>query len=41
MMRTNKKAMIFLLGLLLSALFLSPLLAAEGIKVRMNVDGMI
>ncbi len=41
MMPTNKKAMIFLLGLFLSALFLTPLLAAEGIKVRMNVDGMI
>ena len=40
-MRTNKKAMIFLLGFLLSALFLTPLLAAEGMKVRMNVDGLI
>jgi len=41
MMRTKRKAMVFFLGLLLSALFLSPLLAAEGMSVRMNVDGMI
>ena len=41
MMRTNRKAMVFFLGLLLSALFLTPLMAAEGMKVRMNVDGLI
>ncbi len=40
-MRTKRKAMVFFLGLLLSVLFLTPLLAAEGMKVMMNVDGLI
>lgn len=41
MMRTNRKVLVIFLGLLLSALFFAPLLAAEGMKVIMKVDGMI
>ncbi len=40
-MRTNKKGLIILLGVLFITLLSAPLLAAEGMKVRMKVDGMV
>jgi hypothetical protein len=40
-MRSDKRVLFLFFSLLMVALFLSPLLAAEGMKVRMNVDGMI
>ena len=40
-MRSNKRVLLLFFSLLLVALFSTPLLAAEGMKVRMKVDGMI
>ncbi len=41
MKHRTRKVTIFFFGLLLAGLFFSPLLAAEGMKVSMKVDGMI
>lgn len=40
-MRPHKKILSFFLGLFAAFLVVSPLLAAEGMQVRMRVDGMI
>ncbi len=40
-MKSNKIVLLLFFSLLMVALFSAPLVAAEGIKVRMNVDGMI
>ena len=40
-MRAKKSVLLLFFGLLLVVLFSAPLLAAEGMKVRMRVDGMI
>lgn len=40
-MQKSKRVLILFVGLLLSILSVTPSLAAEGIKVRMKVDGMI
>jgi hypothetical protein len=40
-MRSNKRVLFLFFSLLMAALFVSSLFAAEGMKVRMNVDGMI
>lgn len=40
-MRFNKSVLVLFFSLLMVALFSAPVLAAEGMKVRMQVDGMI
>ncbi len=40
-MRSNKRVLFLCFSFLMVALFSTPLLAVEGMKVRMNVDGMI
>ena len=40
-MRSNKRVLLLFFSLLMVALFSTPLFAAEGIMVMMNVDGMI
>ncbi len=40
-MRSKKSVLLLFFSLLMVALFSAPLLAAEGMKVRMGVDGMI
>jgi len=40
-MKSNKRVVLLFFSLLMVALFSTPLLAAEGMKVRMNVDGLI
>ncbi len=40
-MVSGKRILVLFLSLLMLVFFLSPLLAAEGMKVRMRVDGMI
>ena len=38
---SSKRVLVLFLSLLISVFFLSPLMAAEGMKVTMRVDGMI
>ncbi len=40
-MKANKSVLLLFFSLLMVAMFSAPLLAAEGMKVRMGVDGMI
>ncbi len=40
-MKSNKSLLLLFFSLLIVALFFAPLLAAEGMKVKMGVDGMI
>jgi len=40
-MRSNKRVLLLFFSLLMVALFSTPLLATEGMKVLMKVDGMI
>jgi len=40
-MKSNKSVFVLFFSLLMVALFSAPLLATEGMKVRMGVDGMI
>jgi len=40
-MKSNKNVLLLFFSLLMVALLFTPLMAAEGMKVRMNVDGMI
>ncbi len=40
-MRYHKSILLLFFSLLMVALFSTPLLAAEGMKVKMGVDGMI
>ncbi len=40
-MKANKSVLLLFFSLLMVALFSAPLLAAEEMKVRMRVDGMI
>jgi len=40
-MVSGKRILVLFLSLLMLVFFLSPLMAAEGIKVRMLVDGML
>ena len=40
-MKSNKYVLLLFFSLLMLVLFSAPLLAAEGMKVRMKVDGMI
>ncbi len=40
-MMSRKRILVLFLSLLMLVFFLSPLLAAEGMTVRMRVDGMI